>query len=441
MAQASKRAVPAKGPARSPRTFSRPFCEIRRENNIIRVSGRLQDGDYKRILAGIHQAVALNGYDDVVFDFRPCLAASPGSMVPFCAAVTALRARHHAAELLLPDDMRMRKLFINANWAHLLAPRTFDPATKVIAGQVPTTIFVNADEQQGVVNRLMDAMLAMPTGLNRQEFRAIEWALNEVTDNVLNHAQSPVGVLVQLSVLEARDRIVELVVADAGLGIPNTLRTTRPDLTDIDCLDQAIREGVTRDKNIGQGNGLFGTFQICEKSSGRLRIDSGNSSLTFDQGSGLHIRGEGIPLEGTLVDAKIGLNEQGAPSLVLMFGGREHEPVDVIENRYETDAGDRIEFILAKETTSFGSRIGARPIRAKLLNLLQMCPGQRIRVDFKGVALISSSFADEVFGRLFVELGPMTFMARIEFVSLDQTLAVLIDRAIAQRSATDLLRG
>ena len=57
-----------------------------------------------------------------------------------------------------------------------------------------------------------------------------------------------------------------------------------------------------------------------------------------------------------------------------------------------------------------------------------------IVLDFSGVGVISSSFADEVFGRLFVEMGPRAFMTRIEMHHVDPTVEGLIDRAIVQRT-------
>lgn len=62
-----------------------------------------------------------------------------------------------------------------------------------------------------------------------------------------------------------------------------------------------------------------------------------------------------------------------------------------------------------------------------------MCPTQQILVDFSDVALVSSSFADEFIGKLFAELGPVTFMGRFKMVSVSPTVQKLIDRAISQR--------
>jgi hypothetical protein len=67
------------------------------------------------------------------------------------------------------------------------------------------------------------------------------------------------------------------------------------------------------------------------------------------------------------------------------------------------------------------------------MNLVRMCPGQRIIIDFTDVPLVSSSFADEVLGKLFMELGPMTFAQRLEFRNLSSIVRQLTDKAIAQR--------
>jgi STAS-like domain of unknown function (DUF4325) len=56
-----------------------------------------------------------------------------------------------------------------------------------------------------------------------------------------------------------------------------------------------------------------------------------------------------------------------------------------------------------------------------------------ISFDFEGVHLISSSFADEVFGKLFSDLGPIRFGQLCKFIKVDPTVQTLIDRSITQR--------
>ena len=93
---------------------------------------------------------------------------------------------------------------------------------------------------------------------------------------------------------------------------------------------------------------------------------------------------------------------------------------------------EKIIFEVAKEVEGFGSREYGSRVRKKIENIL-VDNSTAIIFDFSDVPLISSSFADEVFGKLFVQLGPLDFMHRCEFRSIDGTVKRLIDRAISQR--------
>jgi hypothetical protein len=90
---------------------------------------------------------------------------------------------------------------------------------------------------------------------------------------------------------------------------------------------------------------------------------------------------------------------------------------------------------MAGEAASFGSRVAGEPVRTKLENLIRMNGARRVLVDMSDIPLISSSFADEVFGKLFVLLGPLLFAQALEFRQISQTVRSLIDKAIMQRMA------
>ena len=79
-----------------------------------------------------------------------------------------------------------------------------------------------------------------------------------------------------------------------------------------------------------------------------------------------------------------------------------------------------------------GSRAGGRLVARMVRNLLG--DDQVVVLDFADVSVISSSFADEVMGRLFVDLGPLTFANRIEIRNANPNIRGLIDRAIVQRT-------
>ena len=77
-------------------------------------------------------------------------------------------------------------------------------------------------------------------------------------------------------------------------------------------------------------------------------------------------------------------------------------------------------------------------IRIKCVNLLNAEPHLPLVIDWTGVPLISSSFADEALGKLFVQLGPTGFSARIRNVGMEPLVRQLIDKAIMQRMAQSL---
>lgn len=413
---------------------------IFRDKNRIVFQGAFGLADLLRPLAGLHQAVQNAGYSDLTLDFSSCTAAFAGPMLALCSQVMRLHKAQVDVELVKPKDPALARLFQNANWAHFLQPRDNPPSTFKGYSQIPATQFTNGAEQQRAVNRIVNAILGAIPDLERKELAALEWSVNEITDNVLNHAHSGIGGLVQVSTFKRTQKRVEYIVADAGVGIPTTLRATHPQFTsDADALDHAIREGVTRDKSIGQGNGLFGSYQICSHSKGFFQVESGYGKLVFTDRQGLHVSTEKVPFEGTLVAAQIDFSVPHLLEEALRFGGKPHTPVDFVELRYEQHGNQEILFMLKDESSSFGSRVAGAPVRTKLANLVRMCPGQRIAIDFSGVPLVSSSFADEVLGKLFAELGPMTFMQRFELRNVDTTVRQLVDKAIAQRMSTGKL--
>jgi hypothetical protein len=270
--------------------------------------------------------------------------------------------------------------------------------------------------------------------MERADFAAFEWAISELTDNVLTHSESQIGGLVQVSTFEKDKKRVEFVVSDAGVGIPTSLRSSYPEISsDTEALDRAIREGVTRDKTLGQGNGLYGSLQICSHCNGQFHVHSGYARLADTPKSGLHVFNDRIPFSGTLVIATIDFSNPKLLQDALRFGGKSYSPVDYIEKHFETGQSADIRFHLKEEATSLANRLAGTPVRQKLLNLSNMSNGHKIQLDFGDIALVSSSFADEVVGKIFADIGPLEFMQRFELRNMSMMVRQIVDRAIQQR--------
>ena len=276
--------------------------------------------------------------------------------------------------------------------------------------------------------------------LDRRVIAGLEWSINEITDNVLNHADCEEGGILQVSTFGERKKVA-FGVADSGKGILSSLREGHPRLrTDAQAIDEAMKAGITRDPDAGQGNGIAGTLRIATMSKGSFEITSGLAQIQVHTGDGrpdshVYQRKERQRFQGTFVYAELGLGTQFRLSEALGFGGEPHEPVDIIELLYETEAGDAVVLKLRDESTGFGSRPAGRQLRTKCLNLLNAEPAKPLLLDWTGVPLVSSSFADELVGKLFAFLGPLAFSARVRNVGMDATVRGLVDKAIMQRVA------
>ncbi len=184
-------------------------------------------------------------------------------MLSLCAKVMAYRKGGINFSLKPPKEKRLASLFRNTNWGYFLDPHQYDKSDFRGHRKISATQYQTPEQQQSTVNKIVNVILGTIPDMQREDFSAFEWSINEITDNVLVHTQSNIGGLVQASTLQKTQKRVEFVVADAGAGIPQTLKNSHPEInSDADALDQAIREGVTRDKSLGQGNGLYGSYTM-----------------------------------------------------------------------------------------------------------------------------------------------------------------------------------
>lgn len=405
--------------------------QVDRAGGRIRIAGDLTLGSFRRLLAAIHHATAEKGFADITLDFSATSSAFPAPMLAVLAICARLRdERDMDLALVRPAEGRLRRLFSNANWAHLACPQKFEGSTWQPTDVMPARRFTSPEEQENIVSQIVDAVLSSPAGLTRRDLAAFEWAVFEIADNVLRHADSAQGGLVQLSQYPTRQQL-EFVVADAGRGIPDTMRTTRPGISDAEALGLSIERGITS-TDAGMGHGLFGTRQASRVGTGSFAIHSGYGSIGSESGT----RDETIPVVGTLVVVRLDYSEPEALWRALEDRDR-FDSADYVELRYEDESDDVLNFVVRQEADSVGSRFSGRAVRRKIEKLMAMYPSYPINVDFEGISVISSSFADEFLGKLFLNIGALRFMSAIRLRNVGPSVQSVLDRAILQRTQQD----
>jgi hypothetical protein len=117
--------------------------------------------------------------------------------------------------------------------------------------------------------------------------RACVSVIAAATENVLDHAKSPVGAVVAAQ--SYRRTGLELAVVDLGLGIPNTLRSRSAyrGFTDIEAVERALDDGVTSTGEEGRGAGLAEIISSARRTkNSTLVIQSGHAQFTLSCSGG-----------------------------------------------------------------------------------------------------------------------------------------------------------
>ena len=299
--------------------------------------------------------------------------------------------------------------------------------------EILTRLWCYFDDRQasGLVTAYIDAIqrkIVCSTGV----LEALEWCLFEILDNVTQHAGADTGYA--MLQFHPKSKRLAVSVADTGIGVQRSLsssRTYRPK-TAFDAITLAIREGVTRNTETNQGNGLFGLVQIIQQNGGKLNIRSGRGVMTLE---GDRVTGNNAqPVldqdhHGTLVDFQL---DVGRP--VSLGSALDYEPNNLRLEGFEDESGVHI-VTMRTHAGGMGTRGAAAELRNFLVNLLNL-GAPYVSLDFTGVAVVSSSFADEVIGKLVAEYGFVNFNQYIRLYNTTPTVQALIDRSIVKRMQT-----
>jgi anti-sigma regulatory factor (Ser/Thr protein kinase) len=141
--------------------------------------------------------------------------------------------------------------------------------------------------------------------LQEVEVRHCCEVLSESLINVLDHAESSCGAYTAIQKWGKRGEVC-VAVADAGLGIPYTIRhhprAESADNDDHSLIEVATELGVSRSQEVGRGGGLNAALRSVGDGSGRLKIWAGQGWVEFS-GVGSSNRAERVlAFGGTCVE-------------------------------------------------------------------------------------------------------------------------------------------
>jgi len=282
------------------------------------------------------------------------------------------------------------------------------------------------------VQQLVDSFVREISQVSICESGVLEgltWCLNEVMDNVLQHSKANFGYA--MGQIHQSTKHIAFCVFDYGQGIYNSLKDTQyTPRHPIDAITLAVKEGITRDSDLGQGNGMWGLHNIVKVNSGRLGITSNGASYIM-KGDEIKTFTK-LPFLSkengcTTVDFQVDFDK--GISISEALGG--YEPINLRTFSIENLQGNLV-YKISEKASGTGTRNSGLRVRNELINLHRES-GQVIEIDFSDVPVVSSSFADELVGKLVSTYGFFGFNQVFRLMNMNQIIQSIVNRSVAQR--------
>ncbi len=213
----------------------------------------------------------------------------------------------------------------------------------------------------------------------------LTWSLNEVMDNVLQHAQVNYGFV--MGQIHKRQKHVAFCVFDNGQGIYNSV------------------------------------FYKLE--ANKVNYKTNIPTISVENG-------------GTFVDFQLDYQNKVSIAEALVFENRlpHTEYVNYYLENLENEVGELV-YILKDWRDGVGTRLSGKKLRNEILNNFRETK-KRTVIDFNNLSVISSSFADELLGKLVIEFGFFNFNNIIKLKNMNNLIQQLVQRSVAQRMAESL---
>ena len=400
---------------------------VERDGNVLKMPSLNSPFVVGNMLRTLYQGKTQRGYDDFVLDFSGSDAAFPNVCAPIAGILD-----FYSSNLETSFDVQNAPDYLDRT--STFAPRIVGVDESHKHSPLDTVWkFSSSDEVHSLVNAYVGAVSSSAT-CEPGVIVGLNWCLYEIMDNVLQHADTTHGYV--MGQIHPASRHIAICVYDHGRGILNSLRNSehRP-ASAVDAITIALQQGVTRDTNVGQGNGMWGLYNIVDANSGSLNVTSGAGY--FGMGNGNPRTSSSVPFLNrdnncTTVDFQIDFDK--GISVPDALGG--FEPVNMRIENLEDDH-DRVVYRLADQSSGTGTRKSGEAIRNEIANILHQTDNL-IHLDFTGVSVVSSSFGDELIGKLAVVIGFIAFNQRIRLVGMNETVQSLVNHSVQQRLATGL---
>lgn len=374
----------------------------------------------KCIKAGIQA-----GEKNFTLDFRKVNSVFPNTATPLAGLINYYVDKHGVS---FDFDN-----YGSVNVTKLLSPLELPKNQNELSRSLGKVWKFSFSDEIDEIHKAMISELRKTVRFGEGVLEGIEWSIYEIMDNVLLHSEYSCGYI--MGQLHPTSKHVAFTIYDTGQGIYNSLKNSphRPRMA-VDALTMCVKEGVTRDKKLGQGNGMTGLFNLIQEGNGSICITSGNGY--FRHSNGEPYTKDVLPYPSnenqcTTVDFQLDYSNDISLDKVLTFQGKTFPFTNLHIENLEDDRGDLV-YKLSEHAEGTGTRESAIRVKNEIVNLFNQSK-KNIVLDFDGISISSSSFADELIAKLIIELGLFQFNNIVKLRNMNVSQQQILQRSVVQR--------
>ena len=262
---------------------------------------------------------AIEATRDNVIDFGPVEFIKPVGVVAFLATLDRLTKQLNERHLTfkLPESPSVREYLRLSGVFDVLRgiipfgsvqPEDVVPRLPLLIAIVPCKYFASEDDIEQLANQMEEDFETVLPGRG-SILETCHTAFSEIATNVIYHAESGGGYVLAQQCNYRTGPMVEIAVADCGIGIQASLQKNSKYahiLSDADAIELATKEGTSSLEDRYRGYGLHHVLYDVKRNNNRkMSIRSGHGTITL-QGNGNVIKRDNLPnYPGTILNVTI----------------------------------------------------------------------------------------------------------------------------------------
>lgn len=354
----------------------------------------------------------------------------PNTCVPIAGTIDYFRMEHGC--VFLPSKQYTNHPILGSSG--IIEPYELCPP-QAPPRAINAVLKFNPDTHHEIISSIISEFRQVDE-MSENVIQSLELALNEVTDNIIQHSlpssdsKDPTGYV--MAQFHKSTKHIAVAVYDYGQGIQASLRQARRGLSSRASIMAALERGVTGGN--GAGNGLWMMSEIVSASCGQFAVASDTVKFSLPhhdkEKDSYTLFSSFAPIKAgtTLVDFQL-RSDMSIDFNEVLDG---YVPTDLWYEDHLSDSLDRIHFSVRDEAKGVRSRRSSAGFVNLVLNTIKG-KSEKCIIDFDGAGNMSASFADELFLSLVEKLGFVGFISRIELANLSQFNRAIVDTCMKVR--------